>query len=42
MQVRELLVPGAFEFTPVQHGDDRGLFLEWFKIEKLVEASGIR
>ena len=33
MQVRELLVPGAFEFTPVQHGDDRGLFLEWFKIE---------
>src|SRR6478752_6628659 len=40
MQVRELLVPGAFEFTPVQHGDDRGLFLEWFKIEKLVEAVG--
>ena len=40
MQVRELLVPGAFEFTPVQHGDDRGLFLEWFKIEKLVEAIG--
>ena len=34
------LVPGAFEFTPVQHGDDRGLFLEWFKIEKLVEAVG--
>ncbi len=40
MQVRELLVPGAFEFTPVQHGDDRGLFLEWFKIEKLQEAVG--
>ena len=40
MQVRELLVPGAFEFTPVQHGDDRGLFLEWFKIEKLVEVVG--
>ena len=40
MQVRELQVPGAFEFTPVQHGDDRGLFLEWFKIEKLVEAVG--
>jgi dTDP-4-dehydrorhamnose 3,5-epimerase len=40
MQVRELQVPGAFEFTPVQHGDDRGLFLEWFKVEKLVEAIG--
>ena len=40
MQIRELLVPGAFEFTPVQHGDDRGVFLEWFKIEKLVEAVG--
>ena len=40
MHVRELLVPGAFEFTPVQHGDDRGLFLEWFKVEKLVEAIG--
>ncbi len=40
MQVRELLVPGAFEFTPVQHGDDRGLFLEWFKIEDLQEAVG--
>ena len=40
MQIRELLVPGAFEFTPVQHGDDRGVFLEWFKIEKLIEAVG--
>ena len=40
MHVRELLVPGAYEFTPVQHGDDRGLFLEWFKIDKLVEVVG--
>jgi dTDP-4-dehydrorhamnose 3,5-epimerase len=40
MQVRELAVPGAFEFTPVQHGDDRGLFLEWFKVDKLRGASG--
>lgn len=30
MQVRELAVPGAWELTPRQHGDDRGLFLEWF------------
>lgn len=40
MQVRELAVPGAFEFTPVQHGDERGLFLEWFKVDKLRGASG--
>ena len=40
MQVRELAVAGAFEFTPVQHGDDRGLFLEWFKVAELTEAIG--
>ena len=38
MQVRELLMPGAYEFTPVQHGDPRGVFLEWFKVERLEEA----
>ncbi|SDO26299.1 dTDP-4-dehydrorhamnose 3,5-epimerase [Nakamurella panacisegetis] len=42
MQVRELAVPGAFEFTPVQHGDERGLFLEWFKVDKLRDAAGHR
>jgi dTDP-4-dehydrorhamnose 3,5-epimerase len=40
MQVRELAVPGAFEFTPVQHGDDRGLFLEWFKVDRLRSVTG--
>lgn len=40
MQVRELAVPGALEFTPRQHGDDRGLFLEWFKVEELQAAVG--
>lgn len=29
--VRELSVPGAWEITPHQHFDDRGLFYEWFK-----------
>lgn len=33
-------MPGAYEFTPRQHGDDRGLFLEWFKVELLEEAIG--
>ena len=31
MKIRELSVPDAYEVTPVQHGDDRGVFLEWFK-----------
>lgn len=31
MLFRELAVPGAWEITPRQFGDDRGLFLEWFK-----------
>jgi dTDP-4-dehydrorhamnose 3,5-epimerase len=31
MTVRELAVPGAWEITPRQHPDDRGLFYEWFK-----------
>ena len=30
MQVRELAVPGAWEITPQQHADDRGVFFEWF------------
>lgn len=33
-------MPGAFEFTPVQHGDERGLFLEWFKVDALHGAGG--
>ena len=30
MEVRRLRIDGAVELTPVQHGDDRGVFLEWF------------
>src|SRR4051794_31262296 len=28
-------VPDAYVLTPTQHGDDRGLFLEWFRFEQL-------
>jgi dTDP-4-dehydrorhamnose 3,5-epimerase len=42
MEVRELAVPDAFEFTPVQHPDDRGVFLEWFKAGLLETAVGHR
>jgi len=38
--VRELSLPGALEFTPVQHDDDRGLFLEWFREDEFSKATG--
>jgi dTDP-4-dehydrorhamnose 3,5-epimerase len=28
-------VPDAYVLTPTQHGDDRGVFLEWFRFEQL-------
>jgi dTDP-4-dehydrorhamnose 3,5-epimerase len=40
MEVRELSVPDAFEFTPRQHPDDRGVFLEYFTRAALEEAVG--
>ena len=39
VQVRPLAIDGAFEITPVQHGDDRGVFLEWFKARPFREPS---
>jgi dTDP-4-dehydrorhamnose 3,5-epimerase len=38
--VRELSVPGALELTPVQHRDDRGVFLEWFREDDFEAATG--
>jgi dTDP-4-dehydrorhamnose 3,5-epimerase len=40
VKYRELAVPGAFEITPKQFGDPRGVFLEWFKAEAFAEAVG--
>jgi len=40
MQYRELKIPGAWEITPKQFGDDRGVFLEWFKQSSFTEATG--
>lgn len=39
-QYRELKVPGAWEFTPKQFGDDRGVFLEWFREPGFSEITG--
>ncbi|MGF1648617.1 MAG: dTDP-4-dehydrorhamnose 3,5-epimerase [Kineosporiaceae bacterium] len=40
MKFRELAVPGAWEVTPQQFDDPRGLFLEWFKESAFAEAVG--
>lgn len=40
MQIRPLAVPGAWEATPRQFGDDRGVFLEWFTTASFAETSG--
>jgi dTDP-4-dehydrorhamnose 3,5-epimerase len=40
VQIRELSIPDAYEITPKQFGDDRGVFLEWYRFDKLEEAAG--
>lgn len=40
MQVRELSIPDAWEITPVVRGDERGVFLEWYRFDRLEEAAG--
>jgi dTDP-4-dehydrorhamnose 3,5-epimerase len=37
---RSLLIHGAVEFTPTQHGDDRGVFFEHYRFEPLEESIG--
>lgn len=40
MQIRELSIPDVYEITPKQHLDDRGVFLEWYRFDKLAEVIG--
>lgn len=40
MQIRELSIPDAYEITPRQFGDDRGVFLEWYRFDRLEEVRG--
>lgn len=42
MTYRALSVPGAWEITPVQHGDPRGVFLEAFQGGPFAENVGHR
>ena len=40
VQIRELSVPDSYEITPLQRADDRGVFLEWYRFDELVEVVG--
>jgi dTDP-4-dehydrorhamnose 3,5-epimerase len=40
VQIRELSIPDAYEITPKQLADDRGLFLEWYRFDRLEETVG--
>jgi dTDP-4-dehydrorhamnose 3,5-epimerase len=40
VDVTELSVPDAWVFTPRQHTDSRGTFLEWFRADALEKAIG--
>lgn len=40
MQIRELKIPDSYEVTPKQFGDERGLFLEWYRFDRLEETIG--
>lgn len=42
MQVRPMSISGALEITPQVHGDSRGVFLEWYRADRLTEATGYR
>jgi dTDP-4-dehydrorhamnose 3,5-epimerase len=42
MEIRQLSVPHAWEFSPIVRGDDRGTFLESYRADLLEDATGRR
>lgn len=40
MNIRPLSIEGAWEITPKQHGDPRGMFMEYYRFDHLAEAVG--
>jgi len=40
VQIRELSIPDAYEITPKQLADDRGVFMEWYRFDRLTEVIG--
>jgi dTDP-4-dehydrorhamnose 3,5-epimerase len=42
MKIRPLAFEGAYEITPDIRGDDRGIFLEWYRFDHLAAELGHR
>jgi dTDP-4-dehydrorhamnose 3,5-epimerase len=42
VKIRELSIPDSYEITPKQFGDGRGVFLEWYRFDRLEEEIGHR
>jgi dTDP-4-dehydrorhamnose 3,5-epimerase len=40
VNIRPLTIAGTFEVVPAQHGDARGVFLEWYRADRLAAAVG--
>ncbi|MFG2180315.1 dTDP-4-dehydrorhamnose 3,5-epimerase family protein [Streptomyces abikoensis] len=40
MRTRRMTIEGAWEVTPRLHADDRGMFTEWYRFDRLAEAVG--
>lgn len=40
MKIVPLSIADAWEVLPAQHGDARGLFLEWYRFDRLAAAAG--
>ena len=40
MKIRSLSFHGAMELTPILHGDPRGVFTEWFRVDQLEAEIG--
>lgn len=40
MRIRQLDIADAYEITPVQWADDRGVFLEWYRFDELESVVG--
>jgi dTDP-4-dehydrorhamnose 3,5-epimerase len=42
VKIRSLGIEGAYEITPAIRGDDRGVFLEWYRFDHLTAEIGHR
>jgi dTDP-4-dehydrorhamnose 3,5-epimerase len=40
VKILPLAIEGAWEIVPAQHGDPRGVFLEWYRSDRIAEAVG--